>query len=505
LAQQQQAVSAGSVQSLPCNDLSAFPPAFDPSLVAAAASLMDYALGPTFACYVGCRYGVNAAAVDAYVRLYPDGAGGHEDPHNNVFWPMQARLMAATLCAACPTSPCAFNRYRPPPCGPPCALQPELCGDLFMDGCTGTCNGPPANAVTVGGATTPSAGGCPWTCNGGFHLTPAGDGCVSCSAPCDAGYVHNRTCPPYARSACIACAPIEGGIADLWVTTEADGGGRCSYRCVTGYYAEDPPLATTCRRCEALNGVACPVGTFRDTDACYAGGVAPPCTPCTTPGDLVVSEGGLRVSFTSTAVAVDNCTATCVAGYHTVLRANPLVYVSDDVLTLSVWSLDCVPCRFSDTVPCHGVCPPGHFRDRSVALDTTPGACRTCTTNADCAVGHYAPLCQGNGTADVGCLPCHAGLLAGGTRLFVPFSALLTSPDVVRADPSTGFACPTACAINHLLVAGDTCVTCSAFVSTLACSPTDPSPRPCDFIYSHWNATPGPMWYVIYSSSFASP
>ena len=56
-------------QALACTDL-AVTPALDP-LLAARYSLMDYVLGPSFACYVGCRYGLNNTAVHAYTAYQP--------------------------------------------------------------------------------------------------------------------------------------------------------------------------------------------------------------------------------------------------------------------------------------------------------------------------------------------------------------------------------------------------------------------------------------------------
>ena len=493
-------VDPANVQSLACNDLSAFPPGFD-AVAADAARLMDYTLGPTFECYVGCRFGLNVSAVDAYVRAFPDARGALEAPHDNRFYPAQARLLAARLCAPCPNATCPFNRFRPPPCGPACFLRPSECAlpQGGVDGCVGVCDPPPSNAVTVGGALRPDASSCPWACADRFHLTQDGTGCVACSAPCDAGFVHSPVCLPYSRNVCLLCPAIEGGMPDLWVGPNATAG-HCAYVCVAGFYLA-PGQDALCLPCTFLNNVSCPIGTFRDTGACVAGQVPPPCTPCSTPDDLVGGEGGLRVSFTSAAVGVDNCAATCQVGFHTVDRATG-AYIADDNLTTSVWALACTPCRLSDTVTCHGVCPPAHFRDRRVALDTTPGACRACTTHADCAPGEYAPPCSGNGTADVGCLPCPRSRLAGGTRVFVPFAAVGLAPDVVSSTASDGHACPTACAVNHVELGqsrsvGSACVACSEFVASYGgCTESAPTPRPCDFIFAHWNATPAPMWYV---------
>lgn len=212
-----------TLQALRCTDLTF--PAGTPAALAAAAQLMDYVQGPTFECYIGCRYGLNLVAAANYTRQFPD-ARGLESPQGNVFYPDRAKLYAQRLCLPCSTAPCRrAGRYRPQVtaagCGPACLIQPELCVDAdtgaFNDGCNSACAPPPPHAVTTGGSTTLGSDACPWTCLGpnatgpGYHLRDDGTGCEWCGATgaCDATHVHVPPwlCFPYSRTQVLSPSP----------------------------------------------------------------------------------------------------------------------------------------------------------------------------------------------------------------------------------------------------------------------------------------------------------
>jgi hypothetical protein len=182
-------------------------------------------------------------------------------------------------------------------------------------------------------------------------------------------------------------------------------------------------------------------------------------------------------------------------------------YVPDDQRDLSVALLVCRPCGPSDTVPCHGRCAPGFYRNRLIASDTATGACARCTVNADCGTGHYALLCNGTGTSDSGCRACSPDRLRQkGLRVFVPYALPPEMATVVMASADDGYACPTACAANYVRTQDDVCVPCSSYVKDLmGCAQETQGadkypggqPRPCDFLYAHWNATPAPPWWYV--------
>ena len=539
-------------RTLPCTDLTPTPGL--PAALVAAYRLMDFVRGPTYECYVACRYGVNPAMVAEYARASPDPTG-RENPAGNLFFPSTAKaFLLGGLCLPCSRAACTAlpGRYRPVVdatngCGPPCGITPSECleatatggaagaaagGAISNDGCVAPCDPPPANAVFVGGAPVGgNASSCPFACVAGYHLSDDGTACEACGACAGLRVpVPSYLCLPYSRTAevCRPCPSIPGGWPSAWLVATtaagADGGntsaaitgGRCAYRCMLGAYYPNAD-ASACLPCDGLNnnGVACPVGTFRDVATCRATGAPPACAPCTTPPDLVSASSGLRVTFQSAGVPADadNCSALCGAGFHTILRGvgspergpTSYSYVADayGAAAPAVWGIACVPCGFADPVPCHGACGRNYYRDPRVPLDTTPGACRRCTTNADCALGQYAPLCLGNGTGDVGCLACPA--LPPG-RVFVPFAAtqggLAAQRGLVRASWVDGFACASACAPDYVLGAdGVTCVACADFIAAHGCaSAASPilaagQPRACDFRYAHWNATDGPMWW----------
>ena len=489
------AASAGdgltTFQALACSDLAG---GYYP--------LLDYVTGPTFACYVGCRYGLNDTAMHAYVLAY---AGVGEDPLHNIFWPATAKTFPG-LCLACSTRPCTpfAGRYRPlvdAGCGPACLITPDACtepdGVTSNDGCSRDCTNLPAAHASflTGAASTGDAGGCAFACTDpGYHLSDDGTDCVACG-DCPPLSVPVPPCYPTSRTAdvCRPCPAIVGGRPQAWRAVNATAG-RCTYACQTGFYPN--PDASLCLPCAGLNDAPpCPAGTFRDVAACVRTQQAPACAACTAP---VTADGFAHMSFTGRGqpADADNCSGACDAGYHTLTLAGN-AYVADSAVA-SVWALQCRACTLFDTVPCHGACAPGHYRDRAVASDTTPGACKPCITHDDCAPGFYAPPCGGNSSANVHCMPC-APLPT--ERVYVPFGATRTEAaqhGLLRFEGPTTDACPSACAPNYVLSSSaGACVRCPAFALT-GCPPSavgPGEPTACDFRYAHWNATPGPMWW----------
>ena len=478
-------------QALACSDL-AVTPALDP-LLAARYALMDYVLGPSFACYIGCRYGLNDTAVHAYVVA---SASSGEDPLHNIFLPPAAKVFP-DLCLPCSTRPCTpfAGRFRPlvfQACGPSCLITPDAClepdGVSSNDGCSAACTNLPAAHASflTGAAVTGDARGCAFACTeAGYHLSDDGTNCVACAA-CPPLHVPITPCYPTSRTAdvCMPCPAITGGRPSVWVVLNATAG-RCAYDCQAGFYPNAD--ASLCLPCSGLNGLPCPVGTFRDVATCARTQSEPRCAACTAPADVTFATNGWPVD-------ADNCSGACNAGYHT-LRLDRDEYVPDSV-ALSVWALRCRACTLFDTVPCHGRCPPGHYRDRGVVLDTTEGACKLCLTHDDCPAGQYAPPCDGNTTANVQCQPCPA-LPDPTARVYVPFGATRTEAGQhgLLRFMGAGSACPSACAPNFVLAADRlACVRCDA---PSACPPASVpgQPTPCDFRYAHWNATPAPMWW----------
>ena len=485
------------------DDASTFRAAACPDLLPSSSSLMAYVVGKTFECYVGCKYGLNIKQVDTYVNAYPDPRG-LEQPYYNVFYAGQAKAYAALLCLPCPLGVCPYGRYRPASssgdCGAPCLLDSSLCPDN-NEGCNGRCDPPPPNAVTTGGASGINTS-CPWVCLPGYYYYSHNNQCASCTdpIPCPAGFapVSLSMCLPLSTLAdlCRPCPSQVGGIASRWA---ADG---CLYACfLWGYYGVDG--GHSCLPCTSLNNVSCPVGTFRDVPSCLSRGVAPDCVPCTNP---------LRqeVSFTSSAVGVDNCAATCNSGYHTVVHTNgssggAITYLADGQTTVGVRdNLQCLACTFTDAVQCHGSCAAGYYRSGG-------SGCKACTATESCPAGFYAPLCTGNGTANVACVPCAPDLLLSSSskqvREFVPYNlpwSVALAGLIYYAD---GRTCPTACIAGYVLdpLSSTLCVSCKDYVRSMGCEAlpsVQGQPRPCDFIYSHWNATPGNPWWTQPPPSF---
>jgi hypothetical protein len=503
-----------SVEGISCEDLS-----FD------VANLVDYVIGPTYECYLGCKYGV-ATGGNGF-REYLNNFSmvlSNENPYNNVFYPRLASFAwASRICLACPLTACPMGKYRPeysPGCGPPCGLpgyQQTCSTPTPNQGCIGTCASPPAGAIISGGANgLGNQSSCPWTCAYGYHLNEdETTGCTSCTVnTCESGYVlvPPDQCMTHHKKAdiCKRCAVIEGGIAVGWNNLTR----LCTYSCSTGYY---PTFgASTCISC-AVSPSVCPIGTFRDVESCYLRGVEPLCFGCAT--STLQPE---LISFTTHGgTSKENCSGLCIAGYHTTLLSESTTtttYISDTKgVGLPMNQIKCVICKIEDTVPCHGKCSYGHFRNTSVALDTTPGACVLCTTNAQCGAGKYAPACSGNGTSDVGCQICNQSVLIQDglmLREFVSYEVQQKFSTTAVVFPSVPHACPTVCIANYVQASenGAKCVSCKSYVQQKGCVAETklPSayaplqPTPCDFIYSHWNATPDVVWWD-FTPSFLPP
>jgi hypothetical protein len=473
-----------TVNRLPCTDL----PAADPDLG------MMYVVGKIPGCFVGCKYGVNS--VDAYNNLFWHSDAAGDDPWNNVFLPGAVALQNV-LCTACPKTACGLNTFRPKvssQCGPVC-YQASGCGD----GCVGACRAPPQGAVVIGGSSVLGNDTCPWACGLGWHVSEDGLGCRNCSAEnpdtyCDQGSVlvdTARQCFPHSKRGdlCKACAQVEGGRPRAWNNASQ----QCTYECVGNYFAADE-TNTTCLPCSIHNGERCATGFYRDYVGCLERGTAPICRPCAFPTNVdrydysFTSDGGLDAR---------NCSALCDAGFHT--RSMMGVYVDAPV---NVFELQqCVRCQPRvDTITCHGVCQVGQYRNRTVENGLTGGACVQCVTSAECGTGRFAMPCSGNGSADPGCMDCSPDLLydedAHKTQVFAPYS--------LRADMERGHLvfplmgdCPRVCRPNYYISAVGKCSSCLSKVARLAAvdRADNSGPRVSDFVYSHWNATPGLVWW----------
>jgi hypothetical protein len=486
---------------------------------------MAYVTGNLPICYVGCRYGIDETAVRLYE--YDDKV---EAPYSNVFRADQAvcRLNQSSLCLPCPQGVCEIvGRYRPydagqTTCGPSCMLRADGCKEpdgRDNQGCIGQCTGLPANAYFVGGAAQMNGSDqCPFACLGspdgvrpGYHLSDDGRACLLCGT-CPGGpqYVPLTPCLPHQRTrdVCRLCAEVEGGVpTGVNATT-----GQCTYACQRGYYHAAENAMQPCRRCDALNEEACPMGTFRNVTACASEGIAPPCAPCSLPVDLgrlwyelpTRADRARLVTFHSAGIpaAEDRCNATCNVGLHSRVKSTG-AYVSTAV---SVHDLQCVPCgsEGTATLTCHGTCSVHQYRDQRVTNGLTDGACKPCTRSADCPrLGYYAPQCSGNGTGDVACQPCDERRLYDGserTRAFVPYGVSRNAIATVVALPDG--ACPMACLPNRVRdpVTG-ACVRCGAPAEECAAQMMPPGqPTPCDFMWAHWNASNGPMWWAAAST-----
>ena len=511
-----QSGSLFSVEGISCEDLSSN-----------VANLVDYVTGPTYECYLGCKYGVATGSngfreyLNNYSMVLSD-----ENPYNNVFYPRLASpTWANKICLACPLTACPLGKYRPeysPGCGPPCGLPDyqQTCSTptLNNQGCIGTCTSPTEGAVISGGAHgLGNQSSCPWTCAYGYHLNEdETTGCTLCSVNiCESGYVLVSTeqCMTHHKKSdiCKRCSIIEGGTAVGWNNQTR----LCTYSCSTGYYATFG--GSTCISCTFASS-ECPIGTFRDMGSCYLRGVEPTCSSCSTS-----SSQPELISFTTHGgTSKDNCSGLCIAGYHTLLAdAITPTYVSNTQggMGLPINQIKCDICKIDDIVSCHGKCSYGHFRNTSVTLDTTPGACVSCTTNVQCGAGKYAPICSGNGTSDVGCHVCNQSILIQDGQLVREFVSYEVQQSFVTTSivyPSIPYNCPSVCVANYVQTGESNgvgkCTSCKSYVQQRGCLAETKAPAaygplqptPCDFIYSHWNATPGLVWWD-FTPSFLPP
>ena len=441
-------------------------------------------------CYVGCKYGV--LNFESYFRS--NGAATEDNPLQNIFLPL-ALAHENQLCRACPTSQCGLNTYRPQVttlCGPTCASVAG-CGD----GCTGTCQPAPVGAQIVDGSSTLGSDACPWQCLPGWHISDDGISCRNCTSEdpdtfCMQGFVlvdTTRECRFYSNSSdlCQKCNEVPGGRAKGWNSLTR----QCTYECLGGYFAADA-TNQTCVLCSVYNAIECAVGLYRDYVGCLQQGTPPLCRPC---GFPAMEEG--VISFTSNGgLSARNCSGLCNVGFHS-YSMSKLWYVEEPINVFDLWCQRCVPTL--DSITCHGACQPGQFRNKSVANGLQVGACVRCLTSAECGIAKYAPVCSGNGSANVGCLDCAWALLHDGnetvpTREFVPYT--------VRGDPYKWSLispvlgdCPSACKVNYVRNQYGKCVSCQSLVVPQVLSLVPGQPTYSDFVYAHWNATPGPVWW----------
>ena len=457
--------------------------------------LFDYVPGPSpFACYVGCRNGLqSAAAPDFYVQTL-NAAGirvdyASESPYQNQF---KTRIFSLGSSAAqqicvvdCPAAPCAQpGAYRPlvrvtaangRRCGPPCGI-PGSCGTLNFsstsssatsaaqvsdEGCTAACAPPPEGAAYVGGGVAVGdPASCPWMCNRGWHLNNPETGCEPCLALGDddqlngtrvaefaaqvaqycggESYAHvspSQCLPGMNRSAvCKLCpARLHADVAGVNARLE------CVYRCHKGYYDDNNGSCLWC-----ANATRCDAGHYLDVAAC---GPAPPvCRACGTPPSVSVDT----VSFISDG-GLDNpmgCKAICRAGYRTLKDGNILRNDNAQMASgLNVSQLTCQRCVVGDTTACAFLgCSLGQFRNVSVP-DNQLGSCKACKASSACAAGFYAEPCAANVTADATCTPCPP---IDGSEMFLDYAtaagALLARS---RIRYSRSDACPRVCRNNY--------------------------------------------------------
>ena len=391
---------------------------------------MRYVVGPTFDCYIGCKYGLNSGGVDKYTAIF---VNTKDRPRDNIFLYKNAIAYASQLCAPCPLGQCGLGLYRP------VDTEDTACGD--PRGCVGVCNEPPANAVTTGGSRELGNRTCPWSCKVGYHLTDDGSRCVSCNdaSKCDGNSIllPKTKCDPETRThqLCRECPYIEGGTPVGWSE------GRCVYECAWGYY---PPFCSSCQN------MTCPVGTYLDSMRCLARKLPPQCVSCTIGSD--------RATFTSAgAENIDNCMGRCHPGFRPTIE------------NAAAAALKCQPCV--DGEPCQGRCPVGSFKN------STTGKCNPCTLSYQCPVGKYAPVCD-NAMADPGCHRCPDA--PPRNAMFVP-----NLDYTMDATLLIGAPCAIACQHNHVELLGE-CVPCSEYWKRTAPYSTAHEYE----IFSHWNATP---------------
>jgi len=438
-------------------------------------------------------------------------SSSREDIAQNIFYPRLANI-ATEVCSSCPLGVCPFGKFRPAMsegglCGPPCGLLGKSC--LEVDGCIQTCTGIPTGAQ-ISGAVSGINSTCPWTCLPTWHLNGDGGGCMRCTdTVCDQNFamVPLDQCMTYHTNAdlCKPCLPVVGGTPSGWdVASQA-----CTYTCSTGFYPTTYK-SLGCSSCYSSfsSSTQCPIGTFRDVQSCLDSQVEPQCRACSLFPDQLNA-----ISFTTNGGTSElNCSGMCNAGYNTIWRNNRSVVeyvVAAGGGGLPTSQISCLRCKVGEDVTCKGKCSAGFFRNLSVVSDYAHGACSPCTTNAQCGAGKYAPLCSGNGTSNVGCYACNSSFLWQDGELvreFVPYD--VRQLFVVYSGPSYD-ACPSACIANYIQDSASPkrCISCRNYLKRENCeslkSPS--SPQPCDFVYSHWNATPAEIWWPSQTpSSFST-
>jgi len=443
-------------------------------------------------CYVGCKFGLNERGLIEYQNLYGSSVG--ENPRNNVFYTRMLEK-AKVVCMRCPLEPCPFGLYRPrwenSSCGPPCFLDSALCPVGDKSGCVRSCDLQPANSVVIGGSRELDGRTCDWQCQIGYFLKDDNSGCLSClnETNCAEGYVPVQVaeCMPthYNVDVCKRCEFVEGGTAISWDRMR----GKCIYRCARGYYGVD--ASTNCLPCRTnLSMQRCAIGEYRDVDSCFLNGSVPDCKPCYVNTDSL----GIVSFHTDGGYSAMECVATCHAGYNAYFRHNEELVPVRTVRTFSP-NISCRLCRVDSGLPCQGLCSGGRFRNMSAA-DGDLNGCVKCKDRFSCQAGFFTEYCTGNGTSDARCIACDPKLLIdpitnSKVRIFVP-----------NDRPNQG-VCPTACIVNHVAFNG-TCIPCAQYVKEVKkCDQmtkvssfyTVGQPLPCDFVYSHWNASDNVAWW----------
>jgi len=471
-------------------------------------ALMGYVKGPSaMSCYVGCKYGLIFDGVAKYMSEY-GYASSDDRPRQNVFLPrvLDSNVYPPLLCNPCPTTECPLGRFRPAydienKCGPPCSLNvfmasPNNCSTQ-ADGCIGTCMNAPSNSSFIDGSHELDNSLCPWRCHEGFFLSDNKTKCLSCKTDilCAEGFakVPLSECRPDLTmvSLCKACVSMGAGGTPYAYSMELE---SCLYRCTLGsHYAS--PDSTYCFSCMHTNKT-CPVGEYLDVLSCVERGVEPMCRPCMQNNDTVG-----KLAFTSHGgTDPDKCEGLCIVGYNRVYRiSNAPVPLVEKAFAKDVKCELCIP---GDGVTCQGKCAPGSYRNLQIA-DGLPDSCVPCRQSLECGIGRYAKECStGNETVNPPCIECESSLLFDSEQRhrvmdFVPYDYKYI------ANAFTPTSCPRMCRVNHILY-DEKCITCDSYVKGVrGCEAETKSamfyeagqPKPCDFKYSHWNATDDLIWW----------
>ena len=487
----------------PCNDISGI------------RFLMDYTPPSSCPrpvnCYVSCRYGLQANAINYYTSLRTASLTLEPDsPANNVFLLDNILLLEPNqllqICSPyCMRGECPFvGFYRPQvrpayvdayvnmsACGPPCAIAGQCAAS--NEGCSETCTNLPDHATFRSGAAgVGNSTGCAWVCNVGWHRNRDDTACDSCMQDNATSYCNSvnfalktssADCTPmmHPSDVCVPCQRIDHSTPPTW-----QAGSGCQYACDYGYYFSNSPAAA-CLPCNNATLVAaCPMGTYLNISTCNTQHVAPVCSNCTTPfttPDHVqfITNGGLSST---------ECRAVCNTWYHTYdnnVRQN---------LAVANWNsgvqsayLECKVCDMYDSQTCGRVgCLKGNYRDVAVPENQT-GACKLCKLSADCAVGQYAKGCTGNNTADASCQACPP----------LPYNRIYVAYGMMASVVTSG-DCPSTCANNFVLDmssgSGGGCVLCARPGCSMT-APADGQPSECAYRYSIWNAPPTVPWWDV--------